>query len=154
MNPLVQLVVFLLDARMYALRLSVVQRIVYAVDVTPLPSAPAIVLGVINVEGRVVPVINVRKRFALPDKGIGLNDHIIIATTAKRPVALLTDSVSGVVEVSRNVVVDSSSILPQVDYVEGVAKLPDGMVFIHDLDTFLSLDENRALDEAISQDQS
>ena len=154
MNPLVQLVVFLLDARMYALRLSVVQRIVYAVDVTPLPSAPAIVLGVINVEGRVVPVINVRKRFALPGKGIGLNDHIIIATTAKRPVALLTDSVSGVVEVSRNVVVDSSSILPQVDYVEGVAKLPDGMVFIHDLDTFLSLDENRALDEAISQDQS
>jgi purine-binding chemotaxis protein CheW len=154
MNPLVQLVVFLLDARMYALRLSVVQRIVYAVDVTPLPSAPAIVLGVINVEGRVVPVINVRKRFALPDKGIGLNDHIIIATTAKRAVALLTDSVSGVVEVSRNVVVDSSSILPQVDYVEGVAKLPDGMVFIHDLDTFLSLDENRALDEAISQDQS
>ena len=113
MNPWEQLVVFSLDAQRYALQLSVVQRIVCAVDVTPLPSAPAIVLGVINIEGRIVPVINVRKRFWLPDKQIGLNDHLIIATTAKRPVALLADSVSGVVEVSRNAVVDSSSVLPR-----------------------------------------
>ncbi|MGC9966236.1 MAG: chemotaxis protein CheW [Syntrophobacteraceae bacterium] len=146
-----QMVVFSLGAQRYALRLSAVQRIVYAVDVTPLPSAPGIVLGVINVEGRIVPVMNIRKRFALPDKEIDLNDHLIIATTAKRSVALLTDSVSGVVDVSPDAVVDCSSILPQVDYVEGIAKLPDGMVIIHDLDTFLSLDEDRALDEAMSQ---
>jgi purine-binding chemotaxis protein CheW len=146
-----QMVVFSLGAQRYALRLSAVQRIVYAVDVTPLPSAPAIVLGVINVEGRIVPVINIRKRFALPDKEIDLNDHLIIATTAKRSVALLTDSVSGVVDVCPDAVVDCPSILPQVDYMEGIAKLPGGMVIIHDLDTFFSLDEDRALDEAMSQ---
>jgi len=151
MNLWGQMVVFTLDGRRYALRLSAVQRIVYAVDVTALPSAPEIVLGVINIEGSIVPVINIRKRFSLPDKEIGLNDHLIIATTAKRPVALLTDSVSGVVDVSPDAVVSSSSILPRVDYMQGIAKLPDGMVIIHDLDTFLSLEEDRALDKAMSQ---
>jgi len=107
------MVVFSLGAQRYALRLSAVQRIVYAVDVTPLPSAPGIVLGVINVEGRIVPVINIRKRFALPDKEIDLNDHLIIATTAKRSVALLTDSVSGVVDVSPDAVVIVRAYCPR-----------------------------------------
>jgi purine-binding chemotaxis protein CheW len=146
-----QMVVFSLDGKRYALPLSAVRRVVYAVDVTPLPSAPEIVLGVINIEGRIVPVINIRKRFALPEKEIGLDNHLIVAMTAKRSVALVTDSVSGVVDISPEAVVDSSSILPRVAYVEGIAKLPDGMVIIHDLDSFLSLEEDRALDDAMPQ---
>ncbi len=146
-----QLVVFSMDGQRYALRLSAVQRVVRAVEVTPLPSAPEIVLGVINIEGRIVPAVNIRRRFGLPHKEIGLNDHLIIARTAKRPVALLVDSVSGVIDASPDGVVESSSILPRMDYVEGVAKLADGMVLIHDLDTFLSLEEDRMLNGAMSQ---
>lgn len=140
-----------MDGKRYALPVSAVWRVVYAVEVTPLPSAPKIVLGVINVEGRIVPVINIRKRFALPEKEIGLDSHLIIARTAKRSVALVTDSVSGVVDISPDAVVGSSSILPHVPHVEGIAKLPDGMVIIHDLDTFLSLEEDSALDDAMPQ---
>jgi purine-binding chemotaxis protein CheW len=131
--------------------LSAVHRVVYAVETTPLPSAPEIVLGVINAEGRIVPVINIRKRFELPDKQIGPDDHVIIALTARRSVALVTDSVSGVAEIPPDTLVDSSSILPYVPYVKGIAKLPDGMVIIHDLESFLSLEEDRALDDAMSQ---
>jgi len=144
-----QLVVFYLDGQRYGLRLSTVERVVRAVEVTPLPAAPEIVLGVINVEGRIIPVVNVRRRFRLPEKETSLSDHLIIARTARRKVALVADSVSGIVDAPSAVVIDASEILPQIEYVEGVAKLEDGMALIHDLDRFLSLEENRALDEVI-----
>jgi hypothetical protein len=55
----------------------------------------------------------------LPEKEISLNDHLIIARTVRRPVALLVDSVSGVIDVYPGGVVESSGILPHMDYVEG-----------------------------------
>ncbi|MFZ2444826.1 MAG: chemotaxis protein CheW [Syntrophobacteraceae bacterium] len=149
MNEPVRLVVFHLDEQRYALLLSAVERVVRAVEVTPLPAAPAIVLGVINVEGRIVSVIDVRKRFRLPEKEMTVYDHLIIAQTARRTVALPADSASTIVEVSAGEIIHASRILPQLEYVDGVAKLDDGMVLIHDLDKFLSLEEEDALDEAM-----
>jgi len=151
MKESVQLVVFTLDEQRYGLRLSAVERVVRAVEVTPLPSAPEIVLGVINLAGRVVPVMNVRQRFGLPEKESDLSDQFIIARTAMRIVALLVDSVSALVEASAEDVVHAAKILPQMDYVDGVAKLEDGMILIHDIDKFLSLEEARMLDEVMQQ---
>ncbi len=74
-----QYVVFGLDEHSFALRLSAVVRVVRAVEVTPLPRAPEIVLGVINVQGRITPVFDVRKRFRLPAREISLSDQFIIA---------------------------------------------------------------------------
>ena len=54
--------------------------------------------GVINIRGRIIPVVDVRKRFNLPEREISLSDHLIIARTARRSVVLLADAVSGVVE--------------------------------------------------------
>lgn len=148
-----QLVVFLLDEQRYALHLSVVERVVRAVEVTPLPKAPAIVLGVMNVQGRIIPVVNLRRRFRLPERDIGLGDQLIIAHTAKRPVALTADAVTSVVEISEQEIVSRETILPGLGYVTGAVKLDDGLVLIHDLDTFLSLDEEKALDEALQADR-
>jgi hypothetical protein len=78
------IVVFNLDEQQYALHLAAVERIVRVAEITPVPKAPAIVLGVINVQGQVIPVINIRKRFRLPDREMSLSDHLIIARTAKR----------------------------------------------------------------------
>ena len=58
-----QIVVFALDEPRYALPLSAVERVVRAVEITPLPKAPEIVLGVINMQGQVVPAVDIRKRF-------------------------------------------------------------------------------------------
>jgi len=80
-----QLVVFTLDDRRYGLALSAVERAVRMVDVTPLPQAPQIVLGVVNVQGRVVPVVNLRRRFRLPERDFALADQLLIARTARRP---------------------------------------------------------------------
>ncbi len=121
-----------------------------AVEITPLPKAPEIVLGLINIRGRIVPVLNIRRRFRLPDRETELTDHFIIADTSKRTVALPADSSSGVIQIFEGEITEATDILPALEYVKGVVKLKDGLLLIHDLETFLSLEEETALDEALS----
>lgn len=146
------LVLFRLDEQHYALHLPVVERVVRAVEVTPLPKAPEIVLGVINAHGQVIPVVDVRKRFRLPEREVDLEDHIMIARTPKRLLALPVDLVEGVVAYSEEQVVVSEKIVPGMEYVEGVLKLPNGLILIHDLEKFLSLKEEKALDSAMGEE--
>lgn len=150
MSAQVKLLAFRLDGQRYGLPLESVERVVRIAEITPLPKAPEIVLGVINVQGRVIAVVDVRKRFRLPQREATLSDSLIIARTPARAVALVADSVAGVVECSESEAVPARAIVPGMDYVVGVAKLSDGMVLIHDLAGFLSLDEERRLDEAIA----
>lgn len=144
-----QLIVFSLGEQRYALPLTAVERVVRAVEITPLPKAPAIVSGVINVQGRIVPVVNVRRRFRLPERDVAPGDQIIVARTAARPVALAVDAASGVIECPPERFVTAASIVPGMEYVKGVVKLEDGMILIHDLDKFLSLEEEKSLTRAM-----
>jgi purine-binding chemotaxis protein CheW len=152
--PNLQLVVFALDDQRYALHLSAVERIVRAVEMTPLPKAPKIVIGVINVQGRIIPVFNIRRRFHLPEREIELSDQLIIANTARRTVALVVDTVDGVIERLSEEVTPADQVLPRIEYVEGIVKLENGLVLIHDLDKFLSIDEEAKLDEAVNKVKS
>jgi len=144
-----QLVLFRLDQQRYALPLTVVERVVRAVEVTPLPNAPAIVLGAINVHGRVLPVLNIRRRFLLPDREICPADWFLVADMGRRTVVLVVDESDGVVERPHTDIVSSAQIGPGLEHFPGVVKLDDGLVVIHDLERFLSLDEARALDTAL-----
>ena len=118
-------------------------------EITPLPKAPQIVLGVINIQGRIIPVINVRKRFNLPEREITLSDHLIIANTTRRTVVLVVDAVSGVVDRPEGEIIIPDKILPGLEYVQGVVKLEDGLILIHNLEMFLSLEEEIMLEQAI-----
>ncbi|MFZ2629763.1 MAG: chemotaxis protein CheW [Rugosibacter sp.] len=138
-----------LDELRVALRLSAVERVVRAVYVSPLPDAPEIVSGVVNVQGRVVPVVNMRRRFRLAERPAALTDRLVIARTNQRPVALMADTVSGVLEYPEPDIIAAASIFPGMAYVDGVVKLADGLILIHDLGRFLSLDEASALERAM-----
>lgn len=151
MNSSTELVVFTLAEQRYALRLGSVERVVRAVEITPLPQAPEIVLGVINMQGRVVPVVNVRKRFGLAEREIELSDQFIIARTSRRAVALVVDAVNDVVSCAEAQQVAAEKILPGLEHIEGVLKLPGGMILLHDPDRFLSLDEEQALEAAMKE---
>ncbi len=144
-----QLVMFTLGDQHYGLALSAVDRVIRMVEITPLPQAPDIVLGVVNVQGRVIPVINMRRRFRLPERETVLTDQMIIAHTARRPVVLMADAVSDVLEYSEKDFVEAQSILADAEYIEGLVKLSDGLLLIHNLDTFLSLEEETSLDQAM-----
>ena len=144
-----QLIVFTLDRQQCALRLDAVDKVVRAVEITPLPQAPQIVDGVVNVRGRIVPVINVRRRFRLPEREIALTDQFIIAHTARRPVGLVVDAVADVADYPEPSIASADSVLPGMEYVEGIVKLQDGLLLIYDLDRFLSLEEEASLPRAL-----
>ncbi len=143
------LLVLALGEGRYALPLRAVDRVVRMAAITPLPKAPDAVLGVINLQGRVIPVINMRRRFRLPEREIALTDQLVVAHTARRPVALVADAVLDVIAYPPQSLVAAEDVMPGIEYVEGVVKLEDGLILIHDLDRFLSLEEEDVLDRAL-----
>lgn len=146
-----QLVVFTLDAQLYALPLASVQRVVRMVEVTPLPKAPEIVLGVIDVHGSIIPVMSMRRRFGRPEPEASLNGQLIVADTGTRCVALVVTSVTGVIERTVEEVTEAEKIVPGAQYVEGISKLEDGIVFIPNVDRFLSKKEDQQLDSLLAR---
>jgi purine-binding chemotaxis protein CheW len=152
MGQFMQLVVFCLDEQRYGLPLAMVERIVRAAELTPLPQAPAIVLGAIDVGGQVLPVLNVRWRLRLPERGISPAHQFLIGQTGRRTVVLVIDEAQGVIDVPVLKIVDGAEIVPGLDQIRGVVKLDDGLILIYDLERFLSLDEEHALDEALNEE--
>lgn len=143
------LLVFMLGDQRYALPLPKVDRVVRMVAITPLPKVPDIILGVVNIQGRVIPVVNMRRRFHLPERELALTDQLVVAHTARRPVALVADAVLDVIACPVQDMVVAEHIVPGVEHVAGVVKLDDGLIFIHDLDKFLSLEEENFLAHAL-----
>jgi len=149
MDQSIDLVVFTLDEQQYAIRLPAVERVVRAVAVTALPRAPVIVFGVVNVQGVIMPVVNLRLRLGLAPRAIDVSNQFIIAHTAQRPVVLVTDTVVGVFEIARQKIVATEGIAPGLAALKAVAKLGTDLLFIYDLDTFLSVEEERILGDAL-----
>ena len=148
-----QLVVFALNRQQYALRLAGVCQVLRMVEVTPLPKAPKIVLGVLSLHRTVVPVLSMRRRVGLTEVEASLTDQLILADTASRRVALVVDAVTGVVERSTEGITKAERVVPGAEYVEGIAKLEDGLLFIHNLDLFLSQPEESQLRDALAKGQ-
>jgi purine-binding chemotaxis protein CheW len=144
-----RLLVFRLDERSYALNLSQVDRVIRSVDVTPLPQAPDVVLGAIDLQGEIIPVLNVRRRFGVKEREVGISDLFIIARTPRRKVSLAVDGVKDVIARPADTIVPPEKILRRLDQIDGVIQLDDGMTLIHDLDRFMSLDEELALETSL-----
>ena len=151
MNNLSKLVIFTLDEQRYVLHLSNVEKIFRAAEITALPKAPPIIMGLINIQGTPLPVINVRKRFNLPARELELDDRLILAHTNKRKVVIVVDTVEDVIESQENNTIAAENILPNIDYVEGILKIDDSLILIHDLDKFLLLEEEDALNAAMEK---
>lgn len=144
-----QAVVFTLDGQQYGLPLPAVDGTVRMAAITPLPDAPDNVLGIINVRGQVIPVLSLRGRFRLPEREPTLTDHLVIARTARRTVALVADAVLDLIGYNRQETVSPHDIFPGIEGIGGVVKLTSGLVLLHDLDSFFSLEEDAALERAL-----
>ena len=142
---------FLLDNTLYALRLETVERVVPAADLTPLPGAPAVVLGLLDFEGRIVPVVDIRARFRLPVREMGVEDFIIIAKTSRKTLGILVDAPGEVINVAEADIDRGTGVLLGSEYIEGVLRLDEGLVLIHDLESFLSLEEEKSIAGAMAE---
>lgn len=141
---------FAIGATRIALPLASVRRIVRAVEVTPLPGAPPVVLGAIDMAGAIIPVLDTRRRLGLAATEVTPAQHFLIAATARRTLALVIDEPRGIIEADGAAVTEPSGIAPGLEGLRGVVALDDGLVLIQDLEAFLSLEEERALDEALA----
>jgi purine-binding chemotaxis protein CheW len=142
--------VFSVSGQRYALPLAGVRRTLRAMAITPLPGAPAIVLGIVDVAGVVIPAIDLRARFGHAARALRLSDQFIVARTATRVVALVVDAATGVMEIPLARRTPVTGLVPGSAHVSGVLTLDDGLVLIQDLDKLLSLEEDAVVDRALA----
>ena len=142
-------VLMTVDGQSYALPLTAVDRVLRMVEVTPLPGAPDVVEGVIDIQGEVVPVVSIRRRLGLAHRRVEISDSLVVAHARNRRLAVIAESVLGVVERSSDDVVNTSGIARGNQYIEGLLKTGDGLVLIQDLDKFFSFEEESSLEQAM-----
>lgn len=145
-----ELLVVTLGELRLGLLLGDVEEIVRAVAISALPKAPPITEGIIDVRGRIVPVVNLRVRFGQPPRAVCLDDHFVLARAGGRTIALRADGPARLARYDADALCDAR-LIAEAEHVAGIATLPDGIVAITDLVAVLSEAEARALDEAIHE---
>lgn len=149
------ILVFLIQNLHVGISLNITQRVIHAVEISPLPGAPSIVDGVINLGGDAIPILNIRKRLNLETRDIEPSDKIVIVKTDDFSFGYFTDDVTGLKEIELNNIKKSSDVLPGTNVlIDGIIVIEDDMVFIHDVNKFLSLKEKEELKNALSEQQS
>lgn len=134
----------------YGLDLVAVERIIPLVDYAFLPEAPHFILGVVQYHGLPLPLVSLRRRFGLPDGRPALSDHIVLAATPRRRVALLADEVCGFEEVPATAWQSAESLNPAgTGSISSVATVRQRLVLIHDIEKCLSAEDDAALAAAL-----
>lgn len=151
MTSRIRLILLTVDGQTYALHLEAVERVLRMAEVTPLPGAPDVVEGVINIRGEVVPVVSIRRRLGLGQRAVGTADSLVVAHARARRLAIIAESVVGVVERAADAVVSAGDLAQGIQHIEGVLKTSDGLVLIHDLNRFFSPEEEHSLDLALEK---
>ncbi|MBA2686913.1 MAG: chemotaxis protein CheW [Gemmatimonadaceae bacterium] len=129
---------------------SAVHGIHRAVAIAPLPAAPDVIEGAINLHGRIVPVVDLRRLFVLSGAVVSPDQFLIILGIADRLIAVRVDDVLDVTEVSRESFESPSKISPALKRLAGVAATEAGVIVVYDVDAFLTQAEMDALDVALS----
>jgi purine-binding chemotaxis protein CheW len=95
--------------------------------------------------------LSMRRRFGLAEWENSLTDQLLVAETCNRTVVLVVNAVTGVVEKSDKEITKATKVVPGSQYVDGITRLEDGLLFIHDLDRFLSPSEDAAIHGLLTQ---
>jgi purine-binding chemotaxis protein CheW len=127
-----------------------VREIVRAVAITPLPGAPAIIEGAINVRGRLVGVVDVRGRLGLPARPLDPDQFLVVLSAGERSLAIRVDDVDDLVEVPEEEVGAQGDLSPALRGLAGLAAQADGVLVIYDVEAFVSQAEGEALDAALA----
>lgn len=145
---------FSLGGERYALELNDVHRVLRAVEISPLPASPSIIMGVVNVAGQVLPVVDLRARLGLPEKPLAIEDRLLWVNAAGYDLLIPVDTVETVQGFSREAILQATEIPEPAPLLKGIVRLPDGVMLIQDLTALLGLSEREALEYALNQQRS
>lgn len=142
-----QLVSFLLGGEEYAVDIGFVQEIIRLQEITRVPEAPEFVEGVINLRGRVIPVLDLRKRFRLPAGEDRARMRIVVVSSAGRMVGLIVDAVREVLTLPTAAIEPPPPVVSGIgkEYLKGIGKRKDRLLILLDLSRVLTPEEERAL---------
>lgn len=149
MPDLTVLLIFALGALRLGIPVQSVERVLRAVEVTPLADVPAAVPGVINVHGRIVPVVDLGARFGTGVHLVSPDDHFLIVTLRQRTLAVLANEALDVLEFDPVSFVPAADVLPWLERIDGVLRLEDGLLLVTDAEALLDVDEWQAVSEAL-----
>jgi len=142
-DPLTQWVTFMLDGEKYGINVMQVREVLRDIEIAPVPGAPDYVLGIINLRGNVVTVVDTRSRFGLSSSETNEESRIIIIENNSQTLGLLVDSIAEVadilqsqIEITPNVGNDDSS-----KYIQGVHSREGELLILVSVDKVLNDDE-------------
>lgn len=138
-DELLQLVSFTIGQEEFGLDIQSIQEINRMVEVTHVPNAPDFVSGVINLRGKVIPVIDLRRRFGFPSKESDKNTRIIVVELGNTIVGFVVDSVREVLRIPKSITEPPPPIIAGIgaEYVTAVGKLEDRLLILLDLERIL-----------------
>ena len=142
-DELLQLVTFSIGDEEFGVNILKVQEIIRTMEITKVPRAPEFVEGVINLRGKVIPIIDLRRRFGLAPKAHDKNTRIIVIEINNIIVGFVVDAVSEVLRIPASTVEPPPPVVAGVDsdYISGVGQLQDRLLIMLDLDKLLSSED-------------
>lgn len=146
-DELLQLVTFSIGDEEFGVDILKVQEIIRTMEITKVPRAPEFVEGVINLRGKVIPIIDLRRRFGLSSKAHDKHTRIIVIEINNMIVGFVVDSVSEVLRIPASTVEPPPPVVAgmESEYISGVGKLQDRLLILLDLDRLLSNEDLNVL---------
>ncbi len=149
-DDLQQLVIFTMARETYGVDINSVNEILRVQDITRMPRTPHFVEGIIDLRGKVIPVVDLRKVFWLPPTKATKDTRIIWVNIAGRHVGMIVDEVTEVLRIPRDSIEPPSTAIKDAagsNYLQGIAKLENSMVILLELERLLSDDRMRELEQ-------
>jgi purine-binding chemotaxis protein CheW len=151
MSEILQLVTFRLGNEDYAVNILKVQEINRMKEITRVPNTPQYVEGVINLRGKVIPVINLRGKFGLNDKESDTQSRIMIMDIQGITMGIVVDAVSEVLRIPANIVEPTPPMASNIstEYIKGIAKLEDRLIILLDMDMLVGKAEETSMADVV-----
>ncbi len=149
-SDILQLVTFNMGTEEYAVNILNVQEINRMTEIAKVPNAPSYVEGVINLRGRVIPVVSLSKRFGFVEKDQDEQSRIIIMDIQGITIGVIVDSVSEVLRIPANTVDPAPHIATEMgtEFIKGIAKMEDRLIILIDMDLLIERSESVSMLEA------
>jgi purine-binding chemotaxis protein CheW len=143
----IQVVSFSIDELLFGLKILNIQEIIRFTEITPIPNSPSFVEGVVNLRGRVIPVIDLRKKMSLPLKEPSNTSRIIISEIGSTTVGFIVDSVNEVMYISADIMEKPPDLALSInsEFIKSIAKLDDSLLIMLDLENVLTKKEKNKL---------
>lgn len=145
---ILQLVSFRIGVEIFGVDILKVQEINRTMNITAVPNAPTYVEGVVNLRGRVIPIVSLRQRLNLEKIDHNNRTRIVVVELDNKTIGFVVDEVSEVLRIPENIVEPPPKMVAGIgsEYITGVAKLDDGLLILLELNEILTAKEVQLLE--------